>query len=88
MYNLCTLFVLPRQTPRSARLRRGNTHCVAVKIGASARTLFFRSTPPSVDLVAARGFTAPRLLRLDGSSSVFSAHEVQLLSSTGEGFKL
>lgn len=36
----------------------------------------------SVDLVAAGGFIAPCLC-LDGSSSVFSAHEMQLLSSTG-----
>lgn len=38
--------------------------------------------PSSVDLVAVRGFIAVCLC-LDGSSSVFSAHEMQLLSSTG-----
>lgn len=36
----------------------------------------------SVDLVAAGGFIA-LCLCLDGSSSVFSLHEMQLLSSTG-----
>lgn len=37
----------------------------------------------SVDLVAVGGFMAVCLC-LDGSSSVFSAHEMQLLSSTGD----
>lgn len=39
--------------------------------------------PSSVDLVAVGGFIAVCLC-LDGSSSVFSAHEMQLLSSTGD----
>lgn len=38
--------------------------------------------PSSVDLVAVRGFIA-LCLCLDGSASVFHAHEMQLLSSTG-----
>lgn len=39
--------------------------------------------PLSVDLAVVRGFIAV-CLHLDGSSSVFSAHEMQLLSSTGD----
>ncbi len=39
--------------------------------------------PLSVDLVSVRGFMAVCLC-LDGGSSLFSAHEMQLLSSTGD----